>query len=257
MLPLLWFSLWSPAPAALAAGDDGAAALQAADKVFTPAQRSAIVAIVRQALKQDPSILTDAFSSMRAAVAQDEAQRVRKALKANWHKIAQAPEWASQGPHAGRPVIVAFIDPRCGFCRRETPVVQSWLKSHPHVRYMERIIPILGAGSLQGARAIYAAGLQGRYAPMRDRVVMSSTTPNQAQLDAMAQSLGLDMGRFHTDMQGHEVTKLITSNLEAAQLLGIDGTPTFVIGRSQLVPGAVDADRLSALASQAAHEDDD
>ena len=45
---------------------------------FTPAQRAEIVQILRDALKQDPSILRDAVSAMQA----DESDRQRATLEA-------------------------------------------------------------------------------------------------------------------------------------------------------------------------------
>ena len=53
-----------------------ATAAQAAE--FTPAQRAEIVAIVRDALKQDPSILRDAVIALQA----DEGERSQAAARA-------------------------------------------------------------------------------------------------------------------------------------------------------------------------------
>ena len=54
---------------------------------FTPAQRAEIVAIVREALKQDPSILRDAVLALQA----DEGERTQAATRA---AIAQCCSWS-------------------------------------------------------------------------------------------------------------------------------------------------------------------
>ena len=51
-------------------------------------------------------------------------------------------------------------------------------------------------------------------------------------------------------MESDEVSKAIDANYQLASALGIEGTPAFVIG-DNLVPGAVDKDRLAALIEEA------
>ena len=56
---------------------------------FTPAQRAEIVAVVRDALKQDPSILRDAVVALQA----DEGQRSQQATRAAISASARRRWW--------------------------------------------------------------------------------------------------------------------------------------------------------------------
>ena len=56
----------------------------AADQ-FTPAQRAEIVAIMRDALKHDPSILRDAVAALQA---EDSAHASRPSRRRRWRRIA-------------------------------------------------------------------------------------------------------------------------------------------------------------------------
>src|SRR5689334_9362639 len=72
---------------------------------FTPAQRAEIVQILRDALKQDPSILRDAVTAMQA----DEGDRQKAALVAAKDKLVDPADPVGGNPK-GDVTIVEFFD---------------------------------------------------------------------------------------------------------------------------------------------------
>ncbi|MCT6813988.1 hypothetical protein [Bombella apis] len=67
----------------------------AADEaVFTAKQRAAIVQIVREALKNDPSILSDAIRSIQQQASSQQEAHVKAAVRANWQALSTAPSYA-------------------------------------------------------------------------------------------------------------------------------------------------------------------
>ena len=137
---------------------------------FTPAQRAEIVAIVRDALKQDPSILRDAIVALQA----DDGERSQEASRA---AIAQArPQLVTPAdPVAGDPhgdvTIVEFFDTRCPYCRKMEPVMESFLAKDHKVRLVYKDLPILGPASVLGTKALLAAQKQDAYVKMREAVM--------------------------------------------------------------------------------------
>ena len=63
---------------------------------------------------------------------------------------------------------------------------------------------------------------------------------------AIAGSVGLDVQRLRRDMDDPAIEEYLDETIRLAQVLGIRGTPAFVIGDT-LVPGAVDGGRLKEL----------
>jgi protein-disulfide isomerase len=63
---------------------------------------------------------------------------------------------------------------------------------------------------------------------------------------AVATAVGLDTERLRQDMDDPAIEDAIARNLELAEVLGITGTPSFVIGE-QNVPGAIDRRTLERL----------
>ncbi len=66
----------------------------------------------------------------------------------------------------------------------------------------------------------------------------------------MAREMGFDVDVLEADMNSDDVSRIIQVNIELARALGINGTPSFVIG-DQLIPGAVSLDTLKELIARA------
>jgi protein-disulfide isomerase len=216
---------------------------------FTPAQRAEIVAIVRDALKHDPSILRDSIVALQA----DEGERTQQATHA---AIAQAhAELVTPAdPVAGNPngdvTIVEFFDTRCPYCRKLEPVMDSFLAKDGRVRLVYKDLPILGPASVLGTKALLAAQKQDAYGKMRDAVMKLPPDTTLQQIKATAGTLGLDWPRLARDMEDPSVQARIDANLKLAHELGIQGTPALVIG-NDLVPGAVDLPELTKAVAEA------
>jgi protein-disulfide isomerase len=209
---------------------------------FTPAQRAEIVAVVRDAMKQDPSILRDAVAALQA----DESERSQVAARA---AIAQTqgqlvvPADPIAGDRKGDVTIVEFFDTRCPYCRKMEPVMDSFLAQDHKVRLVYKDLPILGPASVLGTKALLAAQKQDAYVRMRDAVMKLPPDTTMPQLEATARGLGLDWTRMAKDMEDPSVQARIDANLKLAHALGIQGTPALVIG-NDLLPGAVDLPEL-------------
>jgi protein-disulfide isomerase len=233
----------------LAAGGGVVPAALAAE--FTPGQRAEIVAIVRDALKQDPSILRDAITALQA---DDETQQSAAAHNAiaQLHDALITPADPIAGNPHGDVTIVEFFDTRCPYCRRMEPAMQTFLEQDKKVRLVFKDLPILGPESLLGSKALLAAQKQGAYVRMRDAVMKLPRDTNMQQLQDTAHELGLDWPRMAKDMEDPAIQARLNANIELARKLGVQGTPALVIG-SEMVPGAVDLPDLQKAVAAARH----
>ena len=216
---------------------------------FTPLQRQEIVAIVRQALKTDPSILSDAILSLRAHEEQAQASDSAAAVQHNQAALAGSPGDEIAGDPKGGVTLVEFYDPRCPYCRKSLPELDALLSDDPKLRLVEKLIPILGPDSVLEARAIEAAGRQGKYAALQHALMSDPGQPDAARIHAIARRAGLDVDQLQHDMADPAIEAHLHANVALARALGISGTPSFVIG-GKIIPGAVDlADLRAAIAS--------
>jgi protein-disulfide isomerase len=216
---------------------------------FTPTQRAEIVRIVRDALRQDPTILRDAVAALQA----DEGERQQASSRA---AIAAARDTLvdPSDPVAGNPkgdvTIVEFFDTRCPYCRKLEPVMTDLLARDHGVRLVYKDLPILGPASVLGSKALLAAYRQNGYDKLRASIMEAPEQTTRPMIKDAAVHLGLDWTRLEHDMDNPAIQARIDANLKLAQSLGISGTPALVIG-GELVPGAVDLAELQKMVGTA------
>ena len=243
-----------PSLAQGAASAPQAGAVAGRDASFTPAQRAEIVAILRDALRTDPSILRDAVGALQADESRQQAGATRDALATHRQALVGTAGDPSAGDARGRPTLVEFYDTRCPYCRRMVPVMAELVHAVPGLRVVYKDIPILGPGSTLQAKALLSAlalGGDAAYLRLQDAVMKDTAAPTDATIRADAQAAGLDPDRVLAGMASPAVQARIDANLALSQALHVEGTPALVIG-NQLIPGAASFDDLKAAVERTA-----
>ena len=77
-----------------------------------------------------------------------------------------------------------------------------------------------------------------KYLEFHQKMLTSRGQADRARALAVAKEVGLDMGRLEKDMASDEAKETIDENLKMAEALGLNGTPSYVIG-TDVVVGAV------------------
>lgn len=234
--------------AALLTGALGTAGLRAAEAPFTPAQRDEVVAILRDALTRDPTILRDALAAMQA----DDTRRAESATREMLARVRDHLVTPAD-PVAGNPLatatVVVFFDTRCPYCRQLLPVLSELVRTDPAVRVVYKDLPILGPSSVLESRALLSAQVQGGYFRLLP-VLMANTAPaNRDTLRADGDRAGLDGGLVVRDMDDPKVAKRLDANAALARELNLEGTPAIVVG-DRLVPGAMEIGDLRKLVAE-------
>ena len=216
---------------------------------FSAAQRQEIIAIIREALRSDASLLRDAI----AALQEDEARQKSGATRGTIAELGQALTRTPGDPVAGNPngdvTVVEFYDVRCPYCRRMVPVIAELIRRDPGVRVVYKDFPILGPASTLAARALLAAHKQGGYLKLHAALMTGSPSLDQDALRGVAGRIGLDWDRLQRDMGDPDIMGRINANLALGRRLDLQGTPAYVIGENVL-PGAVDlSDLMAAVAA--------
>ena len=216
---------------------------------FTSAQRAEIIAIIRDALKTDPSMLRDAVVALQADDTEREKTATRGAVLAAKDVLVTDNDPIAGNPH-GSVTIVEFFDVRCPYCRKLEPEMAEFLAADHDVRLVYKDLPILGPASVLGTKALLAARKQDAYIKLRDVLMRMPPDITRAAIEVEARKLGLDTVRLLHDMDDPSIQKQIDANLRLAQRLNIQGTPAMVVG-NDLLAGAVDTAELKAAVTQA------
>jgi protein-disulfide isomerase len=212
--------------------------------------KAEIEKIVREYILQHPEVLMEsvrAYQERERAAAQQRSKSTINAKKADLFKDAASPV---AGKTDATVEIVQFFDYRCGYCKRMPPVLAKLLDQHKNVRLVYKELPILGPDSHVAARAALAAHKQGAYLAFHQELMKLNAPLTQSAIDEIAAKLSLDVAKLKTDMNSAEVQAALTANQQLASAIGVQSTPSFVIG-DELVAGAMDLTGFEALISKA------
>lgn len=216
---------------------------------FTEAQRAEIVAILRDALRRDPSILREAIAAMQAAEEREREDVQRGAIAEQRQAIFGNDADPIRGNPRGDVTIVEFFDARCPYCKRLHAEMTPLLARDRTIRVVMKDLPILGPQSVVASRALLAAQRQGKYAELYDALMSLRGEPTDAAIRAEAERIGLNYDRLRRDMEDPAIMQRLEANIALARSLRIEGTPALIIGET-LIPGAVSAAQIAQMVAE-------
>jgi protein-disulfide isomerase len=149
--------------------------------------------------------------------------------------VAGAP---ARGPADAPVTIVEFADFQCPFCVRAEETLERLRHEYPgQIRFVWRDLPLpFHPEARPAAIAARAAGAQGKFWAMHDRLYGASTGPlGRERYERDAAQLGLDLGRFRAALDAETGKAGIDADALAATKAGATGTPTFYVNGKRLV----------------------
>ncbi len=206
--------------------------------------------LVLETIRENPQIVMEAVAILQSRDAEAQAASQAEVLIRERDALERDPNAPVLGNPEGDVTVVEFFDYNCPYCRRVKPEVEALLAADPNVRLVYREWPILGEGSVFAARAALAAREQGLYDEFHWAMMGMNGRAEEGAVLRVAEEVGLDVAQLRRDMEAPEVEEHIQTSMRLTQALGLNGTPSFVIGDA-LVPGVVDVEQLQTLVSDA------
>ena len=149
----------------------------------------------------------------------------------------------SRGSESAKVNLVVFADFECPFSRRIQPTLARLMTDYAgdlRIFYRHDPMPFHPRAPL-AAEAAVAAGAQGKFWAMHDRIYDGQASLERANLESYAQEVGLDLGKFQAALDSHAGKGVVQADAELAAKIHVPGTPTsFANGR--VIRGAVSYD---------------
>jgi protein-disulfide isomerase len=245
------FRLFAPALLAIAIG---AMPVAASAQSFSDAQKSDIEAIIKNYLVSHPEVLEEAMTELSKRQAAEDDKKHEASVAENADAIYNSPHGVVLGNKNGDVTFVEFFDYNCGYCKRAMGDMLDLLKNDSKLKVVLKEFPVLSPGSVEAAQVAVAVRMQDpsgkKYLDFHQKLLGGHGPADRAHALAAAKDAGLDMARIEKDMQSPEVKATIEENMKLAESMGLNGTPSYVIGK-QIVIGAVGLDGLKEKISQA------
>jgi protein-disulfide isomerase len=156
-----------------------------------------------------------------------------------------------RGPRDGAVTVVLFSEFQCPFCKKIAPTLEELEKAFPgKVRVAWKNFPLGFHEHARGAAlAAHAAGQQGKFWQMHDKLLENQQALLPADLERYAQELGLDVARWKVAMASSELASLVDADMKQGQSLGVTGTPSMFINGRKVV-GALPLDMLKPIVQE-------
>lgn len=161
---------------------------------------------------------------------------------------------ATRGDPNASVIVVEYSDYQCPFCRSFFEDAGKTVKTNyvdtGKVLFVYKDFPLqFHEGAEPYALAARCAGDQGKYWEMHDTIFVeqgkqgTGTTPySEASLKQWAQGLGLNATQFNSCFDSGKYKAIIQSNIRNGTTAGVNGTPSFLVGKKdgtgQLIVGA-------------------
>jgi len=133
--------------------------------------------------------------------------------------------------------IVEYTDYQCTFCQRfhvtTFPKLKEKYIETGKVRFYSRDMPLdFHQNALKAAIAARCAGDQNQFWNLRDLLVANANQLDGPAVLGHASKLMMDQAAFKACVDSNKYEVVVRANLAEASRLGIEGTPTFVVGKS-------------------------
>ena len=207
---------------------------------FSPAQRSDIERVVHDYLLAHPEVLQEAMSELEKRQTAAQAEKYKVAVKEHAQKLFSSPNQVTLGNPNGNVTFVEFFDYNCGYCKRAMDDMLTLLKDDPKLKVVLKEFPVLGPGSLEAARVAVAVRMQDpkKYLEFHTKLLGGRGAADEAHALAVAKDIGMNMAQIQKDAKSPEVKATLDEDFKLAEALGLNGTPSYVIG-SDVVVGAI------------------
>jgi len=133
--------------------------------------------------------------------------------------------------------MIEYTDLQCPFCRQYATVTfeeirKNWIDTGK-LRYISRDFPLdFHPLAMPAARAARCAGEQGKFWELRMVLMRNANLLSADYITRTAADLKLDMKAFAACSASTKFDAEINAELQEGTRIGVSGTPTFVIGRT-------------------------
>ncbi|NJL47991.1 MAG: thioredoxin domain-containing protein [Leptolyngbyaceae cyanobacterium SM2_5_2] len=146
---------------------------------------------------------------------------------------------ATKGNPEAQIVLFKFSDFQCPYCAVTAGHMKTFVgKQEGELLYVYKHFPLtqIHPEAVPSAKAAWAAGRQGQFWLYHDGLFANQTRLGEDLYLELAAAMQLDVEQFNRDRASAEAEAAIQQDLELAQKLQLQGTPSFIMN-DLLIPG--------------------
>ena len=197
--------------------------------------------IIKKFLKKNPEFLKSTLDNYKVSLENKKKQHAINLLK----DINNPGVFSKQADIT----IYEFFDYNCGYCKSVVRTIMDVLSEDKKINFVFVEFPILSEQSYFAAKAALASKNQNLYNKFHLSLMKINGRVNEEKVFSTAKKIGLDIDQLKKDINSAEIEQQLLKNREIAKLLGLNGTPAFIIGNI-IYPGALNLNNLTKIIKQ-------
>lgn len=156
-------------------------------------------------------------------------------------KVVREDSWVRQGPKDAKVTVVELGDfqcPACGSAYQPLKDLEAEYKDQS-VRFVYRHFPLtqIHPFAYRAAEAAEAAGAQGKFFEMHDKLYENQTKLTDDDLKAYAKSVVTDYAKWEEDFNSGKFSARVDQDTADGNALGAASTPTFIVNNKIIEHG--------------------
>jgi len=159
----------------------------------------------------------------------------------------------------GKVILMEFSDFQCPACRAYFPIVEQLMAEEGNnVTFVYRHFPLPQHGNaLPAARAAEAAGKQGKFWPMYEKIFSTQDTWAEASdspsiFRGYAEEFALDLSKYDLDANDSNTKAKVLNDYKSGINMKVEGTPTFFLNGQKIKnPENLEEFKLAIMAAAA------
>ena len=166
--------------------------------------------------------------------------------------ILRDPDIPARGNPNGDITIVEWFDYQCPYCKKTAPVLDRIVKQDGKIRLVHKDWPILGPASVYAARLVLATKAQNKHEAAHQALMAASGALTEERVRDLLAKAGVDVAKAAADLETNKksIDDLLARNNTQAEVLGFNGTPSFIVGTFR-VPGVLEEAGFKAAVADA------
>ncbi|MEM1152417.1 MAG: DsbA family protein, partial [Pseudomonadota bacterium] len=188
--------------------------------------------IIREYLLANPELMLEVQQALEAKQQEQAAETARLALEENKATIFESDNQGVIGNPDGDVTVVEFFDYNCSFCQRAMEDMNTLLAGDDNLKFVMKELPILSQGSVEASRistGVYRLFPE-KYEEFHNRLLALQGMKDGNRALRVAQEMELDIDAINAEGQKPDVLGAFREANDLANSLGINGTPSYVIG---------------------------
>ncbi len=212
---------------------------------FTGDEKKEIIQIFQKFFLENPEIIREALIALEQKNELKRAAEIKDII-ASQKKIIENPSGLFITGNSDADVtLVVFFDYNAEWSKRAFADLLYLLENDKKLKIVFYEAPMREQSSYTAAKAALAAAQQNKYLSLHSAFMAHPESLDDESIFRIAEEVGLNIAQLKKDMDEPEVDKAIENSLNVAEILGISGTPAYIIG-NDLYLGAQGIENLRA-----------